>query len=267
MSVVRSGIGRVRYEVLGYVRSTDSMVFNFLFPIIMLMLFATIFHDSNFGSDANGNKVSAATYYVTAMLASGLILTGIQSTAIDIANERTGGTLKRWGATPLSPVSYFLGKLGQVFVAGLIQSVLVIGIGALLFGVKLPDSWERWGVLAWVWVLGLAGCTLLGIALSTLPRTRRSATGVVVPPLLILQFISGVYIQFSVLPDWMQNVASIFPLKWMAQGMRYVFLPENFSALEQGGNWNLGGVAIALGIWLLGGLVLARVTFRWNQRN
>ncbi len=44
--------------------------------------------------------------------------------------------------------------------------------------------------------------------------------------MLLLQFISGVYINFAALPEWLQNVASVFPLKWLAQGFRSVFLPR-----------------------------------------
>jgi ABC-2 type transport system permease protein len=90
---------------------------------------------------------------------------------------------------------------------------------------------------------------------------------VVIPILLVLQFISGVYLQFNVLPEWMQNIASIFPLKWMAQGMRSVFLPDTFTTLEQNRTWDLGWVALALGIWLVVGLVLSRLTFRWIRKD
>jgi ABC-2 type transport system permease protein len=83
----------------------------------------------------------------------------------------------------------------------------------------------------------------------------------------VLQFISGVYLQFSMLPEWLQNVASAFPLKWMAQGMRAVFLPDAFEVLEPGESWNLAGVAIACGIWLVVGLIVARLTFRWIRKD
>ena len=39
----------------------------------------------------------------------------------------------------------------------------------------------------------------------------------------------------SVCGTWMQQVAALFPLKWMCQGLRSVFLPESFGAQEPGG--------------------------------
>ena len=85
--------------------------------------------------------------------------------------------------------------------------------------------------------------------------------------MLVLQFISGVYLQFSMLPDWLQNIASLFPLKWLGQGMRSVFLPEHFAGAETGGAWDLGLVAANLGGWLVVGLVVSLLTFRWVRRS
>ena len=83
----------------------------------------------------------------------------------------------------------------------------------------------------------------------------------------MLQFISGVYLAFTMLPTWLQDVASVFPLKWMAQGMREVFLPSGFEVLEPGETWNLPGVAIATALWLVVGLIVCRLTFRWIRKD
>ena len=118
-----------------------------------------------------------------------------------------------------------------------------------------------------MFVLGVGTSALLGIALSAVPRSGKSATAVVIPIVLVLQFISGVYLMFWQLPEWMQNIASLFPLKWMAQGMRAAFLPDDFKVLEQNGEWDLALVAIMLVAWLVVGLVVSRLTFRWIRRD
>jgi len=181
--------------------------------------------------------------------------------------ERSDGTLKRLGGTPLPVVSYFIGKFGQVLVTSLLQIALLILIAHFAFGVTLPTEASKWGTLVWVYLLGITTSAVLGIALSRVPRTGKSATAVIIPIVLVLQFISGVYLQFSLLPTWLQNIASAFPLKWMAQGMRYVFLPDTFSKVEQGSSWNLGTIALVLAIWLIGGLIAARLTFRWIRKD
>lgn len=265
IALLRNGGSRAGYEIRSYFRQGDSVFFTFLFPLVMLLIFSVAFSQGTFGPP--GDEITAAAYYLPGMLAAGVLLSGLQNMSIDIALEKGDGTLKRLGGTPLSPVSYFLGKLGQVLVTGILQSALLIAVAAVVFGVELPTEPERWLTFAWVFLLGVATCSLLGIALSAIPRSGRSATAVVIPIVLVLQFISGVYIQFTALPEWLQNVASVFPLKWLAQGMRAVFLPESFEAIEPGASWDLAGIAIVCGVWLVVGLVLARLTFRWIRKD
>jgi ABC-2 type transport system permease protein len=264
---IRLGLGRIRYEVKGYFRQGDTVFFTFLFPLVFLTIFSVAFSKLNFGKDASGHAMTAADYYLPAMLAAGLLLSGLQNLAIDIAGEKSDGTLKRLGGSPLPVFSYFIGKIGRVLVTGLAQAALLIVVAAVAFGVKLPTDPAKWLTFAWVFLLGVTTCAILGIALSALPRSGKSATAVIIPVTLILQFISGVYLQFNVLPVWLQNFAGLFPLKWLAQGMRSVFLPDSFKVLEQGHEWNLTGVLIATAIWLVVGLVLCRVTFRWIRKD
>lgn len=262
------GIARIGYEVRGYFRTPDAVFFTFLFPFIMLGIFTAAFSSSGDIQPGPGTEgISVGAYYLPGLLAAGMLLSGVQNLSIDIAMEKSDGTLKRLGGTPLSPVSYFLGKFGQVFVTGVLQAGLLLLAAATLFGIALPTEPEKWVTFTWVFVLGVATSALLGIALSSVPRSGKSAAAVVIPILLVLQFISGVYLQFYALPEWMQNVASLFPLKWMAQGMRAVFLPEDFAVLEQNESWDLGMVAVALLIWLVIGLVASKLTFRWIRRD
>ena len=266
MSMVTLGASRIGYETKTYFRSPDTLFFTFFFPFVMLAIFTAAFSAAG-EVGPPGAQISVGASYLPGMIAAGILLSGVQNLAIDIAQEKSNGTLKRLGGTPLSPVGYFLGKIGQVFVTGTLQAALLILAGWLVLGIELPTEPEKWFTFAWVFVLGLVTCALVGIALSALPRSGKSATAVVIPIVLLLQFISGVYLQWNMLPTWLQDIASLFPLKWIAQGMRYVFLPEGWDALEQNGSWNLPGVAIALGIWLVVGLVLSLVTFRWIRRD
>jgi ABC-2 type transport system permease protein len=266
--VLALGGVQVRHEVRTYFRAGDTVFFTFLFPVVMLAIFSTAFSASGpYGVRPDGSAVDAAAYYLPGMIAAGVLLSGVQGLGVEIAVERSDGTLKRLAGTPLPVTSWFLGKLGQVVTTSLLQVALLLVVAAVLFRVPLPTDASSWATLGWVWLLGLAGSALLGIALSRLPRTGRSATAVIVPIALVLQFVSGVYLPFAQLPTWLQQVASAFPLKWLAQGMRSVFLPESSAAAEVGGSWDLAGVALWLAVWLVAGAVAARLTFRWGRRD
>lgn len=264
---------RIGYEVRGYFRQIDTIFFTFLFPVMMLAIFASIFDEDIAPSYLTGNPadgsetITMATYYLPAMLAAGLLLSGMQNLATDIAQEKHNGRLKRLGGTPMSPITYFVGKIGQVFVTGICQSALLIAFAALAFGVEIPTDPEAWLRFAWLFALGLTTMALLGIALSSVPRSGKSASAVVLPIVLLLQFISGVYIPAFQLPDAMVNIANVLPLAPIARGMRSVFLPEEFEVIEAGGSWELGNTALILAAWLIIGLVISRLTFRWNRRD
>jgi ABC-2 type transport system permease protein len=260
-NVASVGWSRARLEITSFFREKDALIWTLLYPIILLAIFGSVFNEEI----APG--VSFSQYFLAGMIATGLMLVSFQQLAISIAMERDDGTLKRLEGTPMPRASYFVGKVGMVLLTGTLQIALLLAVGAAFFDLELPSEAERWGTFAWVSVLGITAGTLLGIAYSSLPRSGKSAAAVVTPPLLILQFISGVFFVFTDLPTWMQNLASLFPLKWMAQGMRSVFLPEEFASAEAAGSWQLGLVALVLVAWTVGGLVLTLTTFRWRRRD
>lgn len=210
---------------------------------------------------------AAAAFYLPGMLAAGLLLSCLQNMSIDIATEKGDGTLKRLAGSPLPVLSYFIGKIGQVFVPGAMQAALLLLVADVVFRVAFPLDAASLVTFACVFVLGVTTCAVLGIALSGLPRSGKSATAAIIPITLVLQFISGVCLGFLMLPEWLQNVAGIFPLNWTAQGMRPVFRPDSFAALEQTGEWELGLVAIITLTWLVLGLIATRLTFHGIRKD
>ena len=260
-SVARVGLARTRLELTAFFREKDALIWTLLYPIVLLAIFGSVFDQQI----APG--VSFSQYFLAGMIATGLMLVSFQQLAIGIALERDDGTLKRLEGTPMPRAAYFVGKIGMVLVTAVAQITLLLVVAVLFFDIELPTDSSSWATFAWVSVLGITSGTLLGIAFSSIPRSGKSAAAVVTPPLLILQFISGIFFVFTQLPTWMQTIASLFPLKWMAQGMRSVFLPDYFAAEEAAGSWQLGLVAIVLVAWTIGGLILALTTFRWRRRD
>ncbi|GAA0953330.1 ABC transporter permease [Kribbella koreensis] len=261
-STMAIGVARTKLEVREFFREREALIFTFFFPIIFLAIFSAVFGDTDFGQGVN-----AATYFTPGMIASGIFLSSFQSLAISIALERDEGLLKRLRGTPMPPQSYFIGKIGQVLITSVAQIALLLAISGLLLGVDLPTDPSDWINFAWIFVLGTASGSVLGIAFSVVPKSGKAASAVVTPVVLLLQFMSGVYFVYSSLPAWMRGVASVFPLKWLASGMRSVFLPDDFVQTEPGQSWHLGIGAIVLAVWLVAGLIVAQRVFRWTRRD
>jgi ABC-2 type transport system permease protein len=260
------GAARTGLELRAFFRERDALIFSFLFPIIMLAIFSVAFGGEPIEEDG-APQIDFTQYFLPGMIAAGIFLVSFQTLAITIAVERDDGTLKRLRGTPMPPMSYFLGKIGLVLATAVAQTALLLGYAVLVYRVELPTEASRWLTFTWVFILGTAAGTVLGIAYSSVPKSARSAPAVVTTPLLILQFISGVFFVFNQLPTWLQHIASVFPLKWTAQGMRSVFLPPEFEAAEVSGSWQHGATALVLTVWLLIGLVICIRTFQWQRRD
>ncbi|MET8233471.1 ABC transporter permease [Micromonospora sp. NPDC005298] len=249
-----------RLEITQFLRSRESVVFTMGFPIIMILIFASIFHGEI------GGGVKFTQYFITGMIATGLMTVSFQNLGIWIPVERDRGVLKRYRGTPMPKWVWFAGKVIMVVVIGIAETALLLAFAVALFDLDLPGAAGKWITFGWVSLLGVTACTLCGIAISSVARSARSGSAVVTPVALVLQFISGVFFVFTDLPTWMQQVAALFPLKWMCQGLRAVFLPESFGAQEPGGSFELGRVALVLGLWCVIGLVVCLTTFRWTTK-
>lgn len=262
MNAVRMGVGRIGIELKQFFRDRESAVFNFLLPMILLVIFGSVFG----GQELGDSGITFAQYFVAGMIASGILYTSFQNLAISIPMEREDGTLKRLQGTPMPRSAFFIGKIGMVFVAYVAQVTILITVGVIFYGLDLPTTSLAIFTFVWVSVLGLIACTLLGIAYSVVPKQGKGAAALVSPVVLVLQFTSGVFFVFSDLPQWMQTFASLFPLKWLTQAMRSVFLPDTAAAMEVAGSFELGMTAAVLVIWTVIGAVLATVFFRWTPR-
>jgi ABC-2 type transport system permease protein len=218
-----------------------------------------------FGHQAAAEGVTVGQLFTAGMIAGGIGSTCFQGLGIGIAAERDLGVLRRLQATPLPPAGYFLGKVIQVLVVTVAEVALLIAVGVAFYHLHLPTAAGRWWTFTWVFLLGSLACSLLGIAASGLPRSYRSASTVIMFPYIVLQFISGVYVPFTSVPRWLQEVAAVFPLKWMSEGLRSVFLPSQAARLEPAGTWEHGRIALVLAAWIAGGLVLCLTTFRWRS--
>ncbi len=257
MNIFRLGLLRGNLEIKQFLRQRESVVFTIFFPVMLLFIFGSIFKNTI----APG--VTFSQYFVAGMIASGVVNSGFQQLAITIPMERDFGTLKRLRGTPMSPASYFIGKAILVTALTVIQIALLMGFGAALFGLDMPTSAEKWFRFFWLIIVGSACTTALGIAFSTVPKSGRGASAIVSPLVIILQFFSGVFFVFTQLPKWMQDFASIFPLKWLTQGMRSVFLPDSFMQQEVAKSWEVGKTAIILLVWTIIGIVFSIKKFKW----
>lgn len=254
------GLSRGGVELKQFFRAKEQVIFTFTFPAFILILLGSIF------SDTYDTGVTVGQVFAASMIAAGVVATSFLNLGIGVTLDREDGTLKRLRGTPMTAPAYFLGKMFLVAVASLAEVVLLLAVGMLMFDLTLPSEASRWFTFAWVLVLSIATCSLLGIAISSLAKSTQSASATTNVPYIALLFMSGVYIPIDGLPGWMQTVGAFFPIRWAAQGFRSVFLPDSMMVHEAAGSWELGKTALVLGVWCVIGVALCLLTFRWTNK-
>ncbi|MEV1200634.1 ABC transporter permease [Microbispora rosea] len=260
--VWRAAVARSSVELKSFFRNRQSLVFTLLLPIVLLVVLGSIFSGTVPGTHTDFKQM-----FIAGIIACGVMSVSFNGLAISVAIERDTGMIRRLASSPMPKSAYFIGKVVRVAVTGTLETLLLLAVAVPAFGLPLPSTAARWETLVWVLLLGAVACTLLAVAFSSIIPNARSASAIVTLPFLVLQFISGVFFPYSQLPAWMQTVAALFPLKWMTQGLRSVFLPDDFARVEPAGVWELDRVALVLAAWCLAGLVLSFLTFRWRGPN
>jgi len=134
-STVRRDVGlvgwQIRYEQRSYWRNRGRGVFTFAFPIMFLVIFASLDMGRHI---ATRGGIPYDDFFVPGILAFGIIATTFINTAISTAILRDDGVLKRMQGTPLPRWAYVAARIGSTFLIMLAMTVVVLGLGAAVWG-------------------------------------------------------------------------------------------------------------------------------------
>ncbi len=132
------------------------------------------------------------------------------------------------------------------------------GVGRVAYGVSLPTN-ALPGVLVAL-IVGVAAFACLAFAVTAFVPSVDAAAPIVNVIVLPLLFISGIFIPNDELPEGMQRVADIFPIKHLFTALLTAFDPAT-----QGSGVSADDLAV-IAAWALFGLVVALRYFRWTPK-
>ena len=115
-----------RYDQKAFWRNPASVFFTVMFPVVLLLIFATVFGDQTV--DVRGG-IKTTTYYVPAIITLSVISATMQSLAMSLVIAREDGRLKRSRGTPMPPWVFIAGRVGNSIVVALMMLVLLAAIG------------------------------------------------------------------------------------------------------------------------------------------
>jgi ABC-2 type transport system permease protein len=251
-------VQQAAFGIRGGFRNVRAVVFTIVFPIVLLVMFNSVFSGKNGTTKFEGARIDFASYFTPGIVAYSIMLTGFSGLLIALTTDRERGLLKRYRGTPMPPWVFLGGQILQSVAMVLIMAVGLIAIGAIAYDVHVRS--EAFGALALYLVLGTATMCSLGIALTRVTTTADAASAVGPFLTVILGFVSGVFISTDNLPAWLEDLGRVFPLAHLAEGLQRCFSPASTGSALDGAN-----VAV-LAAWGVVGLAVAIRTFRWDPQ-
>jgi ABC-2 type transport system permease protein len=209
-----------RYGLRAYLRNRKARMFTLFFPLILLVVFDGVFKGGK--TSVNGVHIDYGAFFVPSVIVFTLTTTTLAMLIATVVSQRELGILKRRRATPLPAWALIASQSLTVVVMACASVVVLVAVAGIAFGTTVPTGGVPALVLAVIF--GSAAFCGLAYALSTMVDSADAAQPMIQIVMLPLFFISGVWVPTSQLPDWLNTVASIFPVEHVADLVHRAFV-------------------------------------------
>jgi ABC-2 type transport system permease protein len=250
-------VHQCRYDLRAFRRDRQAGVTTVVMPLVLLVaLVGLAAHHSVFLQD--GRKVSLAQFYVPGLIAFAVVASSFGSLLVDLVTLRQSGTLKRRRATPVPAWALIGGRTLSCAVLVLGTSAALLFIGRNNYNVRF--SGPGLPAIALTTGLGTAAFCCFAYAIAPFIRNVGATQPTIQLVLLPLYIISGVLLPDSKNPEGLRQIARVFPLEHIANGLH-----RAFSLTSPGIGMTATDLAI-LGAWSAVGLAVAIQRFQWLPR-
>ena len=174
--------------------------------------------------------------------------------AISLVDLRERKVLRRFLATPLTPLQILGGQILGRAVVVLLEVLVLILVGLYVFGAHMNGSWP---LAAFCILLGTGCFVSIGFMVTGFTRTSEAARGIASAITFPMMFLSGVFVPLSELPPQLQTAVHVLPLTYLSDALHKVLNnADGVSAI-----W---GDLLVLSVWMVVSFTLAVRKFRWE---
>lgn len=167
----------------------------------------------------------SALFLVPGLVAYLLAIVAVLLTALTIAREWERGSMEQLFATPVGRLEIVVGKLLPYLGLGGVQVLLVISVGAWVFGVPLRGNLLVLALGALLFMLGMLG---QGLLISVVTRNQLVATqAAVMSSMLPSMLLSGFMFPVENMPWILRMVSNLVPARYFIDVLRGVLLRGN----------------------------------------
>jgi ABC-2 type transport system permease protein len=217
-------------------------------------------------SDLAGTGFSLALATLPGLIGMNIAMGGWMGTAQTLAVEREDGTLLRAKSTPNGMLGYLVARIVLAVLSTALGLVVFVAAGLFLLPGVADVPPTGWLMLLAIFLLGMMATMPWGAVVGASVKSSGAGFGLSFLPMVVLIAISGIFYPITAMPDWVQVIALIFPVYWLAAGMRDALLPDAAGAAELGGQFHTWETFGVLGLWAVVGLAVAPRVLRAMAR-
>jgi ABC-2 type transport system permease protein len=146
-------------------------------------------------------------------------------TSLAVVKEKEIGTLEQLIVTPIKPYQLIIGKLVPFIISGFTSIIIVLIAMNLVFSIPVRGSIGFLLISSFLYILSTLG---LGLFVSTISKTQQQAMMIsVFAVLLPFNFLSGFAFALENMPQSIQYVSYLIPLRYFITIVRGVILKGN----------------------------------------
>jgi len=193
-------------------------------------------------------------FVLPGLLGMNLMGSGIWGIGFAIVDQRAKKLLKRFMATPMSRSEYLASFLFSRLFFLILEVVVLLGFGALVFGVPMRGSLFTLAGICLLATLSFGG---IGLLVSSRARTTEGVAGLMNLVMIPMWIFSGVFFSSSNFPSVVQPAIKLLPLTAVNDALRA-------NMLEGASLAAVSGEMLVITGWLVVSFVLALKLFRWR---
>ena len=181
--------------------------------------------------DLPGVQVRPRVWYNPEMKSANFMIPGLMGmvlyfltalfTSMSIVREREQGTIEQLIVTPIKPLELIVGKIVPYAFIAFISVLEVLAIGVFWFGVPIKGSLGLLLALSALFLLTSLG---IGIFISSLANTQQEAMLLTFLTLFPSIFLAGFFFPIEGMPEWLQVITYIVPLRYMLVILRGIIV-------------------------------------------
>ena len=163
----------------------------------------------------------SAYFMVPALIGMILQLMTTMLTSTAIVRERERGTIEQLIVTPIRSGELIVGKIAPYVLIALFNTLEVLTVGTLWFGVPVRGSLALLLLLSGLFLT----CSLgIGLFISTIAQTQQQAMMLTWFTLLPTVFLSGFFFPLAAMPPLLQAISRLIPLRYYLVIIRSILL-------------------------------------------